>query len=177
MSEEVKATQSGSEETAAAKKAAAPKTAAAKKTTAVKDTEKTGAAAAKKPAVKKAEAKPAAKAAEAKPAVKKAEAKPAVKKAEAKSAEKPAAVKADAKLVEKPADVKKAPANPAASRIKITLVKSTISGTAPQKANVQALGLRKIRDTKVQYDTPIIRGMIRKVAHLVRVEAYNGEDV
>lgn len=63
-------------------------------------------------------------------------------------------------------DVKKAPAK----QIKVTLVKSTIGSTDPQKAVVTALGLKKIRQSKVHYDTPIIRGMINKVSHLLCVE-------
>lgn len=54
--------------------------------------------------------------------------------------------------------------------LKVTLVKSTIGCKKDQIANVAALGLKKIRDTKVHNDTPQIRGMIKKVSHLVKVE-------
>ena len=54
--------------------------------------------------------------------------------------------------------------------LKVTLVKSTIGCTESQIANVAALGLKKIRDTKEHNDTPAIRGMIKKVSHLVKVE-------
>ncbi len=54
--------------------------------------------------------------------------------------------------------------------LKITLVKSTIGCQENQKANVAALGLKKIRDVKMHQDTPQIRGMIKKVSHLVEVE-------
>lgn len=57
-----------------------------------------------------------------------------------------------------------------AKKLKITLVKSTISSLVDQKATVQALGLRKIRQSVIQQDTPAIRGMIFKVRHLVDVE-------
>ena len=63
-----------------------------------------------------------------------------------------------------------------AKRIVVTLTKSTIAGTQEQIANVAALGLKRIRDSKVHYDTPIIRGMINKVTHLVSVQDYTGED-
>ncbi|MCQ2362019.1 MAG: 50S ribosomal protein L30 [Acidaminococcaceae bacterium] len=56
------------------------------------------------------------------------------------------------------------------AKLKITLVKSVIGYTEDQKLTVRALGLRKIRTSAVQEDTPVIRGMIHKVQHLVKVE-------
>ncbi len=55
-------------------------------------------------------------------------------------------------------------------QIKVTLVKSTIGCLEKQKKNVEALGLKKIRSSKVHNDTPVIRGMIKVVSHLVTVE-------
>jgi large subunit ribosomal protein L30 len=57
-----------------------------------------------------------------------------------------------------------------AAKLKITLVKSTISSLEDQKATVRALGLRRIRHSVVREDCPAIRGMIFKVRHLVDVE-------
>lgn len=54
--------------------------------------------------------------------------------------------------------------------LKITLVKSTIGRVEKQQATVKALGLAKIGQTVTKEDTPAIRGMITKVAHLVKVE-------
>lgn len=54
--------------------------------------------------------------------------------------------------------------------IKVTLVKSTIGSTKDVKATVEALGLTKIRTSKVHEDSAAVRGMIRKVSHLVSVE-------
>ncbi|MGN1077874.1 MAG: 50S ribosomal protein L30 [Candidatus Gallimonas sp.] len=54
--------------------------------------------------------------------------------------------------------------------VKVTLVKSTIGEVESVKATVAALGLTKIRTTKTFEDTPALRGQIRKVAHLVKVE-------
>jgi large subunit ribosomal protein L30 len=54
--------------------------------------------------------------------------------------------------------------------LKITLTKSVIGQIAPQKATVKALGLRKLNHTVYHSDTPVIRGMINRIAHLVRVE-------
>lgn len=55
-------------------------------------------------------------------------------------------------------------------KLKITLVKSTISCLDKQKKTVQALGLRKIRSNRVHNDSPALRGMIFVVKHLVTVE-------
>ncbi len=54
--------------------------------------------------------------------------------------------------------------------IKVKLVKSTIGRKQDQIATVKALGLRKIRHVVEHNDTPQIRGMIKKVSHLVEVE-------
>jgi large subunit ribosomal protein L30 len=56
------------------------------------------------------------------------------------------------------------------ARLKITQIKSTIDRKEPQKRTIQALGLGKVRRTVIHNDTPQIRGMIRAVQHLVRVE-------
>jgi large subunit ribosomal protein L30 len=55
-------------------------------------------------------------------------------------------------------------------KIKITLVKSTIGSKKGQLANVEALGLRKIGSSNELTDNPQIRGMVKKVSHLVTVE-------
>ncbi len=54
--------------------------------------------------------------------------------------------------------------------LRITLVKSPIGYSKRQKGTVRALGLRRLNQTVEQKDTPVIRGMIDKVSHLVRVE-------
>lgn len=54
--------------------------------------------------------------------------------------------------------------------LKIKLVKSPIGYSERQKGTVKALGLKKINDSVEQADTPVIRGMIAKVSHLVEVE-------
>lgn len=55
-------------------------------------------------------------------------------------------------------------------KIKVTLVKSTIACLKDQQKTVEALGLHKIRDSKIFNDNDAIRGMIFKVKHLVVVE-------
>jgi large subunit ribosomal protein L30 len=54
--------------------------------------------------------------------------------------------------------------------IKVTLVKSPIGYSARQKNTVRALGLRKMGQTVEHNDTAVIRGMINKVSHLVKVD-------
>jgi len=56
------------------------------------------------------------------------------------------------------------------SEIKVTLIRSTIGCIKGQKATVAALGLKKIRSSKIHKETPAILGMINKVSHLVSVE-------
>ncbi len=56
------------------------------------------------------------------------------------------------------------------AQIKVTLIKSTIGSTEPQKGAVAALGLKKIRSSRVHENSPAIQGQIKKVAHLVKVE-------
>ena len=55
-------------------------------------------------------------------------------------------------------------------RLRITLVKSGVSQPQRQKRTLLGLGLGKMHRTVVRKDTPEIRGMVGKVAHLVRVE-------
>ena len=57
-----------------------------------------------------------------------------------------------------------------ALKIKITLVRSPIKRTQTQKDTVRGLGLRKLQHSVVREDTPAIRGMVRKIQHLVAVE-------
>lgn len=52
-------------------------------------------------------------------------------------------------------------------KITVKLTKSTISCTEKQKANVRGLGLRKIGREVVLENTPSVRGMIKKVIHLI----------
>ena len=56
------------------------------------------------------------------------------------------------------------------SKLKITLVKSTIGCLKNQRDTVKALGLKKLRSSVVKEDNAAIRGMIFTVKHLVKVE-------
>ena len=53
--------------------------------------------------------------------------------------------------------------------IKIKQIKSKIGYPVDQKRTLEALGLHKISQVVDKEDTPVIRGMIRKVHHLVEV--------
>jgi large subunit ribosomal protein L30 len=55
-------------------------------------------------------------------------------------------------------------------KIRITQVRSAINRIAKQKRTIRALGIRRLHHTVEHEDTPQIRGMIRVVEHLVRVE-------
>jgi large subunit ribosomal protein L30 len=55
-------------------------------------------------------------------------------------------------------------------QVKVTLVKSVIAAQPRHKECVKGLGLRKIRHSVVLQDTPCVRGMIKKVQHLLLVE-------
>lgn len=54
--------------------------------------------------------------------------------------------------------------------LKITQTRSVIGRTQDQRATLRSLGLKRIRHTVVQPDRPEIRGMLRKVPHLVEWE-------
>ena len=55
-------------------------------------------------------------------------------------------------------------------KIKIIQTRSIIDRPKDQKRTIEALGLGRPNWEKVHTDTPQIRGMVRKVTHLVRVE-------
>ncbi len=54
--------------------------------------------------------------------------------------------------------------------VRVTLVRSPIGYTKDQKQTVLALGLRRLHQTVEHKDNPAVRGMIRKVVHLVQIE-------
>ena len=53
--------------------------------------------------------------------------------------------------------------------IKIKQIKSKIGYPVDQKRTLEALGLHRISQVVEKEDTPVIRGMIRKVHHLVTI--------
>jgi large subunit ribosomal protein L30 len=54
--------------------------------------------------------------------------------------------------------------------IRVTLVKSLIGTKQDHRATVKGLGLKRLHQTVVLEDTPAIRGMVTKVAYLVKLE-------
>jgi large subunit ribosomal protein L30 len=57
-----------------------------------------------------------------------------------------------------------------AQKIRITLVKSVIGTKPNQRKTVRSLGLRKIGSAVEQEQSPAVLGMVKTVAHLVKVE-------
>ncbi len=60
------------------------------------------------------------------------------------------------------------------SKIRVIQIRSPIGRPADQRQTLVGLGLNKINRSRVLEDTPSVRGMIRKVHHLVRVEEVAG---
>ena len=56
------------------------------------------------------------------------------------------------------------------STLKVTQVKSGIGRPETQKRTLAGLGLGRPHKSAILLDTPSIRGMIRKVSHLVTIE-------
>lgn len=54
--------------------------------------------------------------------------------------------------------------------LKITRVRSEIGKKPAQRATLHHLGLHRIHTSVVREDSPILQGMLRRVAHLVTVE-------
>mgnify|MGYP006305593121 CR=1 FL=1 len=57
-----------------------------------------------------------------------------------------------------------------ADKLRLKYVKSAIGYSKKQKSTIRALGFRRLNGTVEKDDTPIIRGMINKVRHLLEVE-------
>ena len=57
-----------------------------------------------------------------------------------------------------------------AGKIKVTLTKSTIGASPKQKKVVEALGLKKRHQSVELVDSPVTRGAVNKVSHLLTVE-------
>jgi large subunit ribosomal protein L30 len=55
-------------------------------------------------------------------------------------------------------------------KIRVTLVKSVIGTKQDHRATVRGLGLRKLNSSAELVDSPAVRGMIKKVAYLVKCD-------
>jgi large subunit ribosomal protein L30 len=58
--------------------------------------------------------------------------------------------------------------------LKIKQIRSKIGSNKRQKATLEALGLKRINDVVMHEDNPVIRGMVRKVSHLIEMEEVSG---
>ena len=57
-----------------------------------------------------------------------------------------------------------------AEQIKVTLIRSSIGSRKNQIENLKGLGLRKVNSSSILENSSSVRGMIRKVQHLVRID-------
>ena len=57
----------------------------------------------------------------------------------------------------------------AAKTVKVKLVRSPNSAKVAHQATVRGLGLKRMHQTRELEDTPAVRGMINKVAYMVKV--------
>ena len=58
----------------------------------------------------------------------------------------------------------------AEKKLKVTLIKSVIGTKQDHRATVRGLGLRRLNSSAMLEDTASVRGMITKVAYLVKCE-------
>jgi large subunit ribosomal protein L30 len=56
------------------------------------------------------------------------------------------------------------------AQVKVTLVKSPIGRKPNHRETVKGLGLRKMNSSRVLVDTPEVRGMIRSIGYMLKVE-------
>ena len=57
-----------------------------------------------------------------------------------------------------------------AKKLKITLVKSTIGANPKNRKIVEALGFKKLNSTIIRPDNDAMRGALRHISHMVKVE-------
>lgn len=60
-------------------------------------------------------------------------------------------------------------------KIRVTLKRSPIGAIESHQLNLAGLGLRHINDVRVLENTPAVRGMVKKVLHMVEVEMVENE--
>ena len=63
-----------------------------------------------------------------------------------------------------------------ATRLKVTLKHSAIGRDRKQLETIKGLGLRRIGQSRVLENTPAVRGMVKKVLHLVEAEEVEAQD-
>jgi large subunit ribosomal protein L30 len=60
------------------------------------------------------------------------------------------------------------------NQLKVTLIRSTIRRPKVQKLTVKALGFHRLHETRLLPDNPATRGMVARVAHLLKWEEVRG---
>jgi large subunit ribosomal protein L30 len=60
------------------------------------------------------------------------------------------------------------------ARLRITQVRGTIRTRPEHRGTLRALGLRRINASVEHEDSPVLQGMLRRVASMVRVEEVEG---
>ena len=60
------------------------------------------------------------------------------------------------------------------SELKITWIRSCIGRPSNQREIIRSLGLHHLHHSVIRHDSPTIRGMVKKVEHLLRVEEVGG---
>ena len=63
---------------------------------------------------------------------------------------------------------------PGSKKLRVTLKKSVIGTNESHRATVRGLGLRRLHDTRDLENTPAVRGMVKKVIHLVSATEVEG---
>ena len=61
------------------------------------------------------------------------------------------------------------PARKKSGKLKIQWVRSWIACSSKQRATVRGLGLRRLGQVVERPDTPAVRGLVRKIPHLVQI--------
>ncbi|HEY2942374.1 MAG TPA: 50S ribosomal protein L30 [Vicinamibacteria bacterium] len=64
---------------------------------------------------------------------------------------------------------KKKPGAPGRGKLRIRMIGSVIGCPEKQRATVRGLGLRRLQQVVEREDTPAVRGMVKKVPHLVEI--------
>jgi len=65
--------------------------------------------------------------------------------------------------------------NKMGNRIKVTLIRSQIGKPAKHRKTLEALGLRKLQQSKIFDQSPSIMGMVNQINHLLRIEECTDE--
>jgi large subunit ribosomal protein L30 len=63
-----------------------------------------------------------------------------------------------------------------ARKVKITQIRSALGRQPVQRRTVRALGIRRMHESVIHNDTPQIRGMVRKIRHLLKVEEVDHDE-